>query len=70
MQARRMKYCKRITFGGVFFLAPLAITSLSQIKYIAKCEFKKTLKVDFNQPPNQIHAKERKIESPPHIVHA
>ena len=31
------KYCKCITFGDVFFLAPLAVVSIRQIKYIAKC---------------------------------
>ena len=30
-------YCKCITFGDVFFLAPLAVVSIRQIKYIAKC---------------------------------
>ena len=30
------KYSKRITFGGVFFLAPLAVESLRQIKYTPK----------------------------------
>ena len=29
-------------FDGVFFLAPLAVASLRQIKYIAKCAFIKT----------------------------
>ena len=32
-------YCKCITFGEVFFLAPLAVVSLRQIKYIAKYAF-------------------------------
>ena len=32
-------YCKCITFGDVFFLAPLAVVSIRQIKYIAKCAF-------------------------------
>ena len=31
-----MRYCKRITFDGVFFLAPLAVASLRHIKYTAK----------------------------------
>ena len=30
-------YCKCITFGDVFFLAALAVISIHQIKYIAKC---------------------------------
>ena len=34
-------YCKCITFGDVFFLAPLAVVSIRQIKYIAKCPLKK-----------------------------
>ena len=34
-------YCKRITFGDVFFLAPLAVESFRQIKYTAKCTFMK-----------------------------
>ena len=29
-------YCKYITFGGVFFLAPFAVESLRQIKYTYK----------------------------------
>ena len=32
-----ISYCKCITFGDVFFLAPLAVVSICQIKYIAKC---------------------------------
>ena len=32
-------YCKRITFDDVFFLAPLSVESLRQIKYIGKCAF-------------------------------
>ena len=32
-------YCKHITFGDVIFLAPLAVASLCEIKYIAKCAF-------------------------------
>ena len=32
-------YCKGITFGDVFFLAPLAVESLRQIKYTAICAF-------------------------------
>ena len=32
-----MQYCKCITFGDVFFLAPLAVESLRQIKYTTKC---------------------------------
>ena len=31
------KYSKCITFSDVFFLAPLAVVSIRQIKYIAKC---------------------------------
>ena len=30
-------YSKCIIFGDVFFLAPLAVVSIRQIKYIAKC---------------------------------
>ena len=30
-------YCKCITFSDVFFLAPLAVVSIRQIKFIAKC---------------------------------
>ena len=37
------QYCKRITFDGVFFLAPLAVASLRQIKYTAKSAFYKVL---------------------------
>ena len=33
------EYCKCITFGDVFFLAPLAVVSIRQIKYIAKYAF-------------------------------
>ena len=44
---------KGIAFGDVFFLAPLTVESLCQIKYTAKCAFIKIL----NQPPGQIHAK-------------
>ena len=40
-------YCKHITFGGVFFLVPLAIAYLRSIKLIAKCAFKKDLKSGF-----------------------
>ena len=43
-------YCKCITFGNEFFLVPLAVELLRQLKYTAKCAFT-------NQPPNQIHAK-------------
>ena len=32
-------YCKCITFSDLFFLAPLAVVSIRQIKYIAKCAF-------------------------------
>ena len=32
-------YYNRITFGDVFFLVPLAVESLPQIKYTAKCAF-------------------------------
>ena len=32
-------YCKRITFGDVFFLAPLAVEYLHQSKYTAKYVF-------------------------------
>ena len=34
---KQRSYCKCITFGDVFFLAPLAVVSIRQIKYIAKC---------------------------------
>ena len=34
-----LKYCKCITFGDVFFLAPLVVVSIRQIKQIAKCAF-------------------------------
>ena len=37
LPCRKTKYCKCITFGDVFFLAPLAVVSIRQIKYIAKC---------------------------------
>ena len=33
----RGDYCKCITFGDVFFLAPLAVVSIRQIMYNAKC---------------------------------
>ena len=32
---------KIITFGDIFFLEPLAVESLRQIKYTAKCAFVK-----------------------------
>ena len=32
-------FCKRITFGDALFLAPLAVESLRQINYTAKCAF-------------------------------
>ena len=35
-----INYCKRITFGDVFFLAPLAVDSTRQIKYTANCAFR------------------------------
>ena len=35
------RYCKHITFGDVFFLAPLAVESIHQITYTAKCAFMK-----------------------------
>ena len=38
MVAQYRRYCN-ITFGNVFFLAPLAVESLHQIKYTAKCAF-------------------------------
>ena len=31
------EYCKRITFGDVFFLAPLVVESPRKIKYTTKC---------------------------------
>ena len=51
-----MDYCKRITFGDGFFLAPLAVVSLRQIKYIAECAFAKVEKnlsgFEFNAKSN------------------
>ena len=44
-EIKRGKYCKRIIFGDVFILAPLAFASIRQIKYIAKCAF---IKVSLN----------------------
>ena len=38
-QTESTNYCKCITFGDVLFLAPLAVESLRQIKYTAKCAF-------------------------------
>ena len=51
-----MDYCKRMTFGDGFFLAPLAVVSLRQIKYIAECAFAKVEKnlsgFEFNAKSN------------------
>ena len=33
-----LEYCKRITFADVLFFGPLAVESLRQIKYTAKCK--------------------------------
>ena len=37
IRVSHLDYCKCMTFGDVFFLAPLAVVSIRQIKYIAKC---------------------------------
>ena len=53
--------CKCISFGDAFFLAPLAVVSIRQIKYFAKCAFKKRIKRQLKStpktPPNIVHAK-------------
>ena len=47
-------YCKRITFGNVFFSPLSAVVSLPQIKYIAKCEITCQMKSTLNYKKSKI----------------
>ena len=46
-----------ITFGDIFFVGSLAVVSVHQIKYIAKCAFIKVWISWLKSKANKFHAK-------------
>ena len=59
-------YCKCITFGNEFFLVPLAVELLRQLKYTAKCAF---IKIQINHQIKSM-LNSRQSKKTPNIVHA